>query len=135
MCADLVGEVVEIGFGTGLNLAHLPPSVTRLLAIDPMRHGLHLAAERLAASDIPVDSVGVDAESLELDDVSVDSALSTWTLCSVADPVAAVRELARVLVPVGRFTSSSMGWRPIRRSSNGRAASMASSEAWRAAAT
>ena len=103
VCAGLFGEVVEIGFGTGLNLAHLPSSVSRLLAIDPMRRGRELAEERLVAADVPVDFVGLDAETLALDDDSVDGALSTWTLCSVPEPVAAVRELARVLRPGGTF--------------------------------
>lgn len=103
VCAGLTGETVEIGFGTGLNLPHLPSSVSRLLAIDPMRKGRDLAAERLEATDIRVEFLGLDGESIELEDNSVDSALSTWTLCSIPDPVAAVREIRRVLRPGGTF--------------------------------
>jgi ubiquinone/menaquinone biosynthesis C-methylase UbiE len=101
VCAPLSGEVVEIGFGTGLNLPHLPASVTTLYAVDPMRRGPELAAERLAATSVPVEFVGLDGQSLPLDDDSVDAALCTWTLCSVPDPVAAVREIRRVLRPDG----------------------------------
>lgn len=103
VCAGLSGEVVEIGFGTGLNLPHLPPSVAVLRAVDPLKRGRTLAAERLASSPVSVEFVGLDGQSLPLNDESVDAALSTWTLCSIADPVAAVREIRRVLRPGGVF--------------------------------
>lgn len=112
VCAPLAGEVLEIGFGTGLNLPHLPPSVTRLLAVDPLERGRDLAAERLAATDVAVEFVGLDGQSLALDDDSVDAALSTWTLCSIADPVAAVREIGRVLRPGGTLHFAEHGRAP-----------------------
>ena len=112
VCAPLVGDVVEIGFGSGLNLPHLPPAVTRLRAVDPMERGRDLAAERLAASDVVVDFIGLDGEALALDDDSVDSALSTWTLCTIPDPRAAVREIARVLRPGGTFHFAEHGGAP-----------------------
>ena len=62
VCAPLTGEVLEIGFGTGLNLPHLPPSVTRLRAVDPLKTGRHLAGERLASGGRQVD----DDERLDL---------------------------------------------------------------------
>lgn len=99
VCTPLAGEVLEIGFGSGLNLPHFPPSVNRLLAVDPMTKGRKLAADRLAASDVNVDFVGLDGQTLDLEDDSVDAALSTWTLCSVPDATAAVREIGRVLRP------------------------------------
>lgn len=103
VCASLSGEVLEIGFGTGLNLPHLPSTVTRLHAVDPMERGRALAAERMAAVDVPVDFVGLDGAALDLDDDSVDAVLGTWTLCTIDDPVVAVREIARVLRPGGTF--------------------------------
>lgn len=103
VCASLHGEVLEIGFGTGLNLPHLPAAVTCLRAVDPMQRGRELAAERLAATEVPVDFVGLDGSALDLDDGSVDAAFATWTLCTVDDPVEAVREIARVLRPGGTF--------------------------------
>jgi ubiquinone/menaquinone biosynthesis C-methylase UbiE len=112
VCAPLVGDVVEIGFGSGLNLPHLPPAVTRLRAVDPMERGRDLAAERLAQSRVVVDFIGLDGEALLLDDDSVDSALSTWTLCSIPDPRAAVREIARVLRPGGTFHFAEHGRAP-----------------------
>jgi len=101
VCAALKGEVVEIGFGSGLNLPHLPRSVTCLKAVEPRVKGRQLAHPRLAASHLEVEFVGLDGERLPLGDRSVDSALSTWTLCSIPDPVAAVREIRRVLRPGG----------------------------------
>ena len=68
-----------------------------------MATGRLLACERLAASRVHVDYVGLDGQTIPLDDDSVDSALSTWTLCSIPDPVAAVREIRRVLRPGGRL--------------------------------
>src|SRR4051794_34516484 len=81
VCAGLTGDVLEIGFGTGLNLPHLPAPVSRLLAVDPMKNGRVLAGARLAASVVQVDFVGLDGQTIPLGDESVDSALSTWSLC------------------------------------------------------
>ena len=112
VCAPLTGEVVEIGFGTGLNLPHLPAAVTRLYAVDPMERGRLKAAERVAVSPVAVDFVGLDGQSLPLADESVDAALSTWTLCSVPDQLAAVRELRRVLRPGGTLHFAEHGLSP-----------------------
>ena len=112
VCAPLAGEVLEIGFGTGLNLVHLPHAVTRLYAVDPMTRGRELAADRIAESEVPVEFVGLDGQRLELDDASVDAALSTWTLCTIPDPVAAVREVARVLRPGGALHFAEHGASP-----------------------
>ncbi|MGZ5393185.1 MAG: class I SAM-dependent methyltransferase [Mycobacterium sp.] len=103
VCGPLAGEVLEIGFGTGLNLPHLPSSVYRVVAVDPLERGRELAADRLAATPVIVDFVGLDGQSLELEDNAADAALSTWALCSIPDPVAAVREIGRVLRGGGLF--------------------------------
>src|SRR3546814_15357642 len=97
--AGLHGTVVEVGFGSGLNLPHLPPSVDRLLAVDPAMTGRRLAAERIEASAVPVDLVGLDGEELPLGDASVDGAISTFTLCPIPDAGRALRDLRRVLRP------------------------------------
>ncbi len=112
VCEPLVGEVLEIGFGTGLNLTHLPLSVTRLLAVDPLQRGRDLAGARLAESHVVVDFVGLDGQSLELEDDSVDAALSTWTLCTVPDARAVVHEIGRVLRPGGTFHFAEHGMAP-----------------------
>ncbi|MEJ7844994.1 MAG: class I SAM-dependent methyltransferase [Acidimicrobiales bacterium] len=103
VCAPLRGDVLEIGFGTGHNLPFLPVTVRSLKAVDPLLKGRELAAARLAASTVAVEFVGLDGQRLALDDQSVDAALSTWTLCSIPDPAAAVREIARVLRPGGKL--------------------------------
>lgn len=103
VAAGLAGEVLEVGFGSGHSLAHLPARVTRLLAVEPSRAALRRAEARIAASPVPVDVVGADAQRLPLPDASVDAALCTWTLCSIPDPVAVVREVARVLRSGGQL--------------------------------
>ncbi len=112
VCEPLAGDVLEIGFGTGLNLPHLGPAVTRLLAVDPMRTAPQLAADRLKETHVDVDFVGLDGQRLDLPDDSVDAAVSTWTLCSIPDAVAAVREIARVLRPGGEFRFAEHGRSP-----------------------
>jgi ubiquinone/menaquinone biosynthesis C-methylase UbiE len=112
VCAPLAGDVLEIGFGSGLNLPHLPAAVTRLLAVDPLERGRELAAERLAEVPFPVEFVGLDGQAIELEDDRADAALSTWTLCSIPDPVAAVREIRRVLRPGGTLHFAEHGAAP-----------------------
>jgi ubiquinone/menaquinone biosynthesis C-methylase UbiE len=100
-CAGLAGEVLEIGFGSGLNAPHYPAAVTRVLAVEPSDVAWRLASRRLGGVD--VQRVGLDGERVPLPDASADCALSTWTLCTIPDPVAALREVARVLRPGGRL--------------------------------
>jgi len=101
VCADLSGDVVEIGFGTGHNLPYLPATVTRLHAVEPSGLGVKLARERIAATTVPIEVIGLDGQRLPLPDASMDAALCTWTLCTIPDPVVAVREVLRVLKPGG----------------------------------
>jgi ubiquinone/menaquinone biosynthesis C-methylase UbiE len=101
VCAPLAGDVVEIGFGTGLNLPHMPATVTRLRAVEPSMLGRRLAAKRIAASPVDVELVGLDGQALPLDDASADAVLSTWTLCTIPDVGAALGEIRRVLRPGG----------------------------------
>ena len=100
-CSGLSGRVLEIGFGSGLNLPHLPAEVGELWAVDPSHVGWRLSAHRRAGSHVRVHSQGADATTLRFDDDHFDFALSTWTMCTLPDPVAALREVARVLVPGG----------------------------------
>jgi ubiquinone/menaquinone biosynthesis C-methylase UbiE len=103
VCAGLTGEVVEIGFGSGLNLPWLPQGVSRLHAVDPSTLGARLAAGRIRESSVEVSPAGLDGQALTLGDASVDAALSTWTLCTIPDAVQALREVRRVLRPGGRL--------------------------------
>jgi ubiquinone/menaquinone biosynthesis C-methylase UbiE len=99
----LAGDVVEIGFGTGHNLPYLPTTVTRLRAVEPSKRSVALAAERIAAAPFPVEIVGLDGESIPLPDDSADAVLCTWSLCTIPDAVAALREMGRVLKPGGEL--------------------------------
>ncbi|MCX5211958.1 methyltransferase domain-containing protein [Kitasatospora sp. NBC_00240] len=99
VCDGLAGEVVEIGFGSGLNVPFYPATVTRVSAVEPSDLGWRLAGRRLAATRIPVQRTGLDGQSLLYPDDSFDAALSTWTLCTIPDADAALRELRRVLKP------------------------------------
>ena len=103
VCSGLRGDVVEIGFGTGHNLPYLPQDVTRLMAVEPSGLGVRLASGRIEASPVPVEIIGLDGQHLPLPDGSADAALCTWTLCTVPDPVIAVREIRRVLRPGGEL--------------------------------
>jgi len=101
VCAGLTGEVLEIGFGSGLNLPHYPPDVTRLRAVDPATLGRRLAAGRVAVSPVPVEYIGLDGQAIPLDTASVDHVVSTWTLCTIPDAGRALAEVRRVLRPGG----------------------------------
>lgn len=100
-CAGLEGEVVEIGFGSGLNVPFYPDGVTRVAAVEPADLGWKLAERRLSATTVPVERSGLDGQSLPFDDNSFDSALSTWTLCTIPDVATALAEVRRVLKPGG----------------------------------
>jgi ubiquinone/menaquinone biosynthesis C-methylase UbiE len=101
VAAGVSGDVLEIGFGSGLNLPHLPDTVTSFKAVDPSGAAAKLGAKRIAESKVPVDFIGLDGQNLPLEDASVDTVLSTWTLCTIPDAVQAIREVRRVLRPGG----------------------------------
>lgn len=99
----LSGSVLEIGFGSGTNVPWYPSAVTSVVAVDPSLVGRRLAAKRLAASVVPVSFAGLSGDRIDLDDGSVDTALSTFTLCTVPDEGATLTEIARILRPGGRL--------------------------------
>ena len=101
VCQGLAGEVVEIGFGSGLNVPYYPTAVTGVAAVEPADVGWKLAAKRLRETTVPVQRSGLDGQSLPFPDDRFDSALSTWTMCTIPDIGAALRELRRVLKPGG----------------------------------
>lgn len=97
------GHVLEIGLGTGLNLPHYPSTVSWLRAVDPAPLLPARLAERSAAASFPLEVSRISAERLPYDDRTFDCVVSTWTLCTIPDPVAALREIRRVLKPDGTF--------------------------------
>ena len=101
VCEGRAGDVVEIGFGSGLNVPFYPPAVTQVTAVEPADVGWKLAGKRLRETRVPIHRAGLDAGSLPFPDDSFDAALSTWTMCTIPNIATAVRELRRVLKPEG----------------------------------
>jgi len=101
--APAYGEVLEVGFGTGLNLPHYPPTVISLIALDPVLALQPRVAQRLAAAPMPVICVQGTAEKMPFDNARFDCVVTTWTLCSIPDVVGALRHIQRVLKPGGSY--------------------------------
>jgi SAM-dependent methyltransferase len=111
-CAGLRGDAIELGFGSGLNLPHLPPEVTGVWTVDPSGVAMRLAAKRMAAAPVDVHVGALDGERLDFPDDRFDSALSTMTLCTIPDARAALRELRRVMKPGALFHFAEHGHSP-----------------------
>jgi ubiquinone/menaquinone biosynthesis C-methylase UbiE len=97
------GEVLEVGFGTGLNLPHYPRGVTRLVALDPEQMLPAKVSKRISAVSFPVERVRQTGERLPFAANRFDCVVTTLTLCTVADPVRVLREIRRVLRPGGTY--------------------------------
>jgi SAM-dependent methyltransferase len=107
------GEVLEIGIGTGLNLPYYDSAkVTRLIGLDPSEKSWELAGERAAALPFDVEFLGLPGEAIPLADNSVDTVVVTFALCTIPDPVAALRGMARVLRPDGELLFCEHGRAP-----------------------
>jgi len=111
-CEGLHGDVLEIGFGSGLNLPYLPPAVTGVWTVEPSATAMKLARKRIAASSIEVHGGGLDGERIDFPDDRFDAALSTMTLCTIPDAVGALGEVRRVLKPGARLHFAEHGHAP-----------------------
>ncbi len=111
---DVGGKVLEVGFGTGLNLPHYTSRVTHLYALDPSQLGRRLAEKRIRRVSFPVEFVDLQDGRFILPDHSVDAVVSTWTLCTIPDPIFALQEICRVLRPGGKFYFLEHGLSPDR---------------------
>lgn len=103
LLASVHGEILELGIGTGLNLPHYPETVTGLHAVDPAQFLPKTVAARSACLSFPVHFERQTAEALPHADRRFDYVISTWTLCTIPNPVLALQEVGRVLKPGGKF--------------------------------
>lgn len=106
------GVVLDVGFGSGLNLPLYPSSVEKVLAVEPSEVARNLAEPALAAAGFPVEFAGLDGQKISLPDASVDCVVTTWTLCTIPDPAIALAEFVRVLKPGGRYLFAEHGLSP-----------------------
>lgn len=112
LLASVHGEVLDVGFGSGLNLPHYPAAVSHVLAVEPSKVARKLAAPAIAAARFGVEYAGLDGQKLSIPDRSVDCVVTTWTLCTIPDAATALKEFARVLKPGGRFVFAEHGLAP-----------------------
>jgi ubiquinone/menaquinone biosynthesis C-methylase UbiE len=103
LLADAGGDLLEIGAGTGANLAHYPPRLSRLVLAEPDAHMRARLAARVAAAGRAAEIVDAPAEHLPFADATFDVVVSTLVLCSVPEPARALGEVHRVLRPGGRL--------------------------------
>jgi ubiquinone/menaquinone biosynthesis C-methylase UbiE len=106
------GRVLEIGVGSGLDLPLYRASAERVIGLDPSPQLLAMAKESMGRASNPVELLEGSAESIPLQDRSIDTVVTTWTLCSIPDAPLALREMRRVLKPGGRLLFAEHGRAP-----------------------
>jgi len=109
------GEILEVGFGSGLNLPHYSSKVSKVYALDPSRVGHRLAEKRVSETPFPVETVDLQGGVIDLPDHSVDQVVTTWTLCTIPDAISALKEMQRVLRPHGKYHFLEHGLSPEQR--------------------
>jgi ubiquinone/menaquinone biosynthesis C-methylase UbiE len=98
------GDVLEVGIGSGLNLPFYPAEVRRVYGVEPSAELRQMARKRMASQATKVEFLSQSAEDdLPLSDMSIDTVVMTWTLCSIPDPLKALRQMKRVLKPNGHL--------------------------------
>jgi ubiquinone/menaquinone biosynthesis C-methylase UbiE len=112
LLATAHGDVLEVGFGTGLNLPHYPAQVRKITTVDPNAGMNRLAQQRIRRSKIEVDQRVLSGERLSFEDDRFDCAVSTFTLCSIENVGQALSEVYRVLKPGGKFLFLEHGLSP-----------------------
>jgi ubiquinone/menaquinone biosynthesis C-methylase UbiE len=112
-CAS--GTVLEVGIGSGLNIPFYSPDLDTLVGLDPSVALWKLGRQRTAAAPFPIAYIGGSGEHIPLEDQRCDTVVTTWTLCTIPDPVMALTEMRRVLKPDGRLIFVEHGLAPDRR--------------------
>ncbi len=103
VAAQVTGDVLEIGFGSGLNLPYYK-NISKLYALDPSKELFDLAADKIKSAAFPVEYLQASAEHIPVPDNAFDSIISTWSLCSIPHSETALKEMFRVLKPGGIFS-------------------------------
>ena len=107
------GRVLEIGIGSGLNLPHYDPSmVERVIGVDPDEHIWARSQKRREAAAFPIDRIGLSGEDIPMTSESVDTAVVTYSLCTIPDPIRALREMRRILKKDGEILFCEHGRAP-----------------------
>ena len=110
---DARGVVLEVGIGSGLNLPlYSTTAVTQVYGIDPSADLLAMAQKKIASLPFPVTLMNQSADRIPLGDVSIDTVVVTWSLCSIPTPMTALHEMRRVLKPEGRLIFVEHGLSP-----------------------
>jgi len=112
-CAS--GKVLEVGIGSGLNIPFYSPDLDTLVGLDPSVALWKLGRQRMAAAPFPIAYIGGSGEHIPLEDKMFDTVVTTWTLCTIPNPVTALKEMRRVLKPDGRLIFVEHGLAPDRR--------------------
>jgi ubiquinone/menaquinone biosynthesis C-methylase UbiE len=103
LLANVSGEILEIGFGTGLNLVYYPETVQKITTVDANFGMNKIARSRIDRSTIEVNNLVLNGENIPLADETFDSIVTTWTLCSITEVDRAIAEIYRLLKPGGKF--------------------------------
>ncbi len=107
------GDVLEIGIGSGLNLPHYDPAkISSVTGVDPDDHIWKRSQSRRTDAAFPVHRIGLSGEDIPMDTDSADTVVVTYTLCTIPDPVAALKEMRRILKPGGEILFSEHGRAP-----------------------
>jgi ubiquinone/menaquinone biosynthesis C-methylase UbiE len=106
------GGVLEVGIGSGLNLPHYPKAVTEVIGLDPSARLVAMARQAASGTAFPVSVMEESAEAIPLDESSIDTVVSTWTLCSIPNVGRALAEIRRVLRPDGHLLFVEHGLSP-----------------------
>jgi ubiquinone/menaquinone biosynthesis C-methylase UbiE len=106
------GRVLEVGIGSGLNLPFYTGPIDRVIGVDPSPELLRFAEKRASQASVPIELLRGDGEALPIEDRSIDTAVVTFTLCTVCNPAATLGEVRRVLKPGGRLLFAEHGRAP-----------------------